>query len=621
MCGILFVAERHGPVDERRFGAALVSIAHRGPDGSGAVRISLGEGPGDGMAALGHRRLSILDLSDRASQPFRRGGFAMTYNGEIYNFRGLRSALTAQFTTDGDTEVLFELLRERGVDGLADALGMWAFCFLDEARGRLIAGRDRLGKKPLFYWADERTICFASEIRAISTYRQQAPRLAARVVDAYLAHGWALPGAGEDTAVTGIRQVVPGGYVTVDLASWRLSSGTCIPADDWAPVDRVPRGDLAAAVRAAVTDRLVSDRRIGLLLSGGIDSSLILSVLCAERVQERVHCFIGEGGKSEDAAYAERVISSLGVKAEVIAIDYDNTTMDRFLDICRHQEKPFPLIGNVLGLPQLYERIAERDVPVVLDGTGADEVFGGYWERYYRFALAEAWDAGDTDWIGMMLAANADQPRIDEIGRTTLAALRAGSWPPSSVIGARPDTLMASQLATFCDAGVARIEPADPLVNARTSLARALRTDVTAALLPEWLWQNDRSAMRSGVENRSPFLDTRLAAYLGSGYRAKFAGAWNKHELRQLFDCFKPAPTQWRREKQGFRWAFGRFMRANRAKLLELIASSSMVRERVHAARLIDAIAHDDELLFSDLTQRCLVLAGLEASAGYRLGA
>ncbi len=510
-------------------------------------------------------------------------------------------------------------MRQQGLEGLGAALGMWSFCYLDELSGRLIAARDPLGKKPLFYFADAKTICFASEIGAIMAYLGAKPSIEQSVVDTYLTYGWTLPGASEVTPIAGIRQVLPAGYVTVDLAGWQVMSGSYISQDAWLPTGQSPNNNTAELLRAAVLDRLVSDRKVGLLLSGGIDSSLILSVLAKEGLKDRVHCFIGELGKSDDARYAARVTQALGVTAETIPLQYAGGSIDRFLSVCRHQQKPFPLIGNVLGMPELYEFIADRDVPVVLDGTGADEIFGGYWERYYRFALAEAWEAGDEVWISQALDANADHFRIDEIGRSTIAALQAGTWPPSCTGGAAPTTEITRLLAQFCAVDVIKAAPADPLARRKFNLAGALHADVTVGLLPEWLWQNDRNAMRSGVENRSPFLDLRLMTHLGTGYRTKFNGPWNKHELRQLFDSFRPSPTQWRREKQGFRWVFARFLRANRSSVLDLIASSLLLRARVNTRAFIDAIVRDEELLFSDLTQRCLCLAGLEATTQLRL--
>lgn len=619
MCGIFVVAERHGSVDRARFNAAVDAIAHRGPDGVGHAFITLDPRHGGGNLAIGHRRLSILDPSERASQPFRRSGSTLVYNGAIYNFRALRHGLDGPFSTDGDTEVLFETMRQHGLDGLGSAIGMWAFCYLDEAGGRLIAARDHYGKKPLFYHASESTICFASQIGAIDAYLKRRPVIAQGRVDTFLAYGWTMPGSGTTTPIEGIRQVEPGGHVAFDLASWRISTGTHAAPDDPATAAAGDPRDLGQLARAAVLDRLVSDRQVGLLLSGGVDSSLILSILASEGLQDRVHCFTGDAGKSEDAAYARQAAEAFGIKLDVIALDYAGGSIDRFLSICHHQEKPFPFIGNVLGLPQLYERIAERNVPVVLDGTGADELFGGYWERYYRFAVAEAWRADDQAWLDAAFAANAECPAKSAIGRSTIAALEAGTWPPASTVGAAPAAGIAPLLARYCAADVAQAAPADQLVDMKGPLRSALHADTTVGLLPEWLWQNDRSAMRAGIENRSPFLDTRLSPFMASGYRAKFRGPWNKHELRQLFDRFRPASTQWRREKQGFRWVFARFLRANRTSVLELIAASSLVRARVNAGSLIDAIARDEELLFSDLTQRCLCLAGLEATTGLQL--
>ena len=122
--------------------------------------------------------------------------------------------------------------------------------------------------------------------------------------------------------------------------------------------------------------------------------------------------------------------------------------------------------------------------------------------------------------------------------------------------------------------------------------------------------------MMSGIENRSPLLDYRLAPYLHSGYRKKFVGPWNKHELRSLFPAFVPLPTQWRRDKQGFRWVYSRFLRSNRAQVLELIASSRILPKRVDVGRLLDAARKDDVYLGCSLLHRMLCVAGLEETMG-----
>jgi asparagine synthase (glutamine-hydrolysing) len=452
-------------------------------------------------------------------------------------------------------------------------------------------------------------------------YLGRRPTLRVADLDQYLATSWLFPGSTSASPVATISQVRPGQAVTFDLRQWTETAAAYVDPEWLAPAAPPQDEALAPLLRDAVLSRLVADRPVGLLLSGGIDSSLIFSVLVAEGLQDQVHCFTGDAGKSEDADYARACIQAFGIKAEVVPLDYDGAgSFDRFLDVCRHQEKPFPLIGNVLGMPELYQAIAARGVPVVLDGTGGDEIFGGYWERYYRFAICEAVANGDDAWLAASEAANADQPKLAAIFAATRKALQDGVWPPAGTAGARQPADVAAAITRYCSPEVGNIQPGDPLVAFKGPLPEALRLDATAGRMQEWLWQNDRNAMRSSIENRSPFLDYRLAPFMGSGAARQFAGAWNKHQLRQAFGAFRPAPTQWRRDKQGFRWAFGRFLTANKSRVVEVIAASSMLRQRIDMARFLDDLGRDPELLYNDLTHRLLCLAALEATTGMTLG-
>ena len=178
-----------------------------------------------------------------------------------------------------------------------------------------------------------------------------------------------------------------------------------------------------------------------------------------------------------------------------------------------------------------------------------------------------------------------------------------------------------SDLDTFVRSSVSEAASSDPLESFRGTLAEALVMDAAHGRLHEWLWQNDRNAMMSGIENRSPFLDYRLAPFMHSGYRQKFVGAWNKHELRSLFPAFVPLPTQWRRDKQGFRWVYSRFLRHNRNQVLEIIASSSVLRELVDVDRLLERARSRDNYLGCSLIERMLCIAGLEQTMGMGLGA
>ena len=330
---------------------------------------------------------------------------------------------------------------------------------------------------------------------------------------------------------------------------------------------------------------------------------------------DQVSCFTGDAGKSDDADYARQCVEQLGIRAINVPLDYGSGGMDGFLQVCKHQEKPFPLIGNVLAMPQLYARMAEHDVPVVLDGTGGDELFAGYWDRHYRFALTQARGDADEAWISSSLAQNSTNPKAQE------AARRALAHEPGGALQAIAPRLLADgndpvHLADLLHPDVMQAPANDPLESFRGTLGEALSLDATHGRLAEWLWQNDRNAMMSGIENRSPLLDHRLSPYMHTDFRKKFVGPWNKHELRSVFDRFTSLPTQWRRDKQGFRWVYHRFLRTNRQAVLELVAASQLLPGRVNVRAMLDAARHDDAYLECGLLQRMLCIAGLEHSMG-----
>ena len=624
MCGFIVALARHGHIDRERLAAASRLLRHRGPDafGEASWEVTCPDGSRIGIA-IAHHRLSIIDPTARSDQPMRRGTCVLAYNGEIYNFRQLRADLAArgmQFATDGDSEVLLALLAERGVAGLAEANGMWAFCAVDETGRSLIAARDRYGKKPLFYYIDDTVACFASEIAPISTYLGRRLRFDRAALDAYLAHGWLFPRADARTHFVDIKQVTPGASLRFELATWTLGAGPALALEVNPPsYSRDGERDLAALLADAVRLRLIADRKIGLLLSGGIDSSLILSVLAHLGLAEQVQCYTGDAGKSEDARYAKAAAAAVGITTTMIPIDYGATSVSKFLAVCRHQEKPFPLIGNVLGLPQLYAAIAADDVPVVLDGTGADEIFGGYPERTYPLAVADTLQRGDQRWVDGLIDANADDPRVSQICRQARAHhVQSPERPILSLLEpATPEEEPDLRHLLACD--VLQAPSSDPLTRFRGNFTDALILDATRGRMQEWLWQNDRTAMQAGVENRSPFLDHRLARYLATGPAAKLIGPWNKYELRTLFNKFRPMPTQWRRDKQGFRWVYGRFLRSNRNELLDLVAASKALASRLDLAALVASARRHDEVLLSELMQRSICIAGIEAELGCEL--
>jgi asparagine synthase (glutamine-hydrolysing) len=596
-------------VDRDRLAEALKALDHRGPDSSGTAFVAIAGDDGSTLAEAGlaHARLAILDLDPRSNQPFRTGAHRIAYNGEIYNYRDLAGGLN--LATTGDTEVLLNLLMRDGPAALDAANGMWAFCWLDEGCRRLVAGRDRYGKKPLFYALEPDALHLASEPRALAALLGRPLSMRVAALDAFVGDGWTFPDPSGATHLEGIREVPPGHILTLDIARWeidlrhafRLPLGAAASGHD--PSEEALADTLADAVRA----RLVSDRRVGLFLSGGVDSTLILSILAALGLKDQVVCITGDAGRTDDAVFARACIEQLGIAALDVPLPYDALGFAQFLAICRSQAKPFPLIGNVLGMHALYAAAAEQDIRVVLDGTGADEIFGGYWHRYIAAALRDATGAGDQEWI------RALRPSMPNSYRHLSAA---NGWNPTRELPHIDDLAIMRPEARRA---VVATSPGDPLQDFAGGLTETLMLDATAGRMQEWLWQNDRNAMAASVENRSPFLDFRLAGWAGTPYARKFSGPWNKQELRALFPRFAPLPTAGRRDKQGFRWAFDHFFRANLEAILAMIAGSAMARRYVEPGRFADAVRGGRLGLDSKLLHRLSVIAGLEA-AGFRAG-
>ena len=583
-----------------------------GPDDSGQKfhhwTISAHDGPVSFAAASGHRRLAILDLNPRSRQPFGNGSSSLLYNGEIYNYQSIRGSLEQEwdFQTTGDTEVLYRLLLDSGTERLAELNGMWAFTLLNETDSTLLASRDRYGKKPLFFYQDDTTLCFSSSIRAIQTYLNRQLTLHRHALLSYLIYGIMYPGETVESHFESIRQILPGQSFHFDLKNWSYKQQSYF---DPATKPDLDPDQLVNFLKEAVKSRLISDRPVGLLLSGGVDSSLLLSILCSLELQDQVHVYMGDTGKSEDYHYAKQSADQVGIQARTVKMDYTSTMFDRFLKVCRHHEKAFPFSGNALAMPQMYEAAAADQIPVVLDGTGGDEFFGGYWGRQLPFAIRKARSEQQWKWI------HALRPTDGQSIRKHIRTSRVPASLVNMFTSLKPK--LSAKRHFYLKAGfreVFSISNPDPLSQVSTNFTSALVKDVSpGGRLGEWVWHNDRNAMMSSVENRSPLLDFRLQTFLFTGYQSKYAESFNKFELRSVFQHFVELPTQWRSQKQGFRWDGKEFIKQNTSQIRELIEASTWLEEFINIPRLVDLSSRRPSILRASLAKRLLCLAGLES--------
>ena len=389
MCGIVGILNLDGaPVSPAVLKCMMDAVRHRGPDGEGQFL--------DGALGLGHRRLAIIDLSSAANQPMESGDgrFALTYNGEVYNFRALRRELEGRcrrFRSHSDTEVVLEALAEWGADALSRFNGMFAFALWDRQTRELLLARDRCGVKPLYHARAGNAFVFASEIKALL----QHPALAAKVDFAGMAEYFTFQNFfSERTLFAGIS-MLPAGCVL----RLRLGAADAAPRIEhyWDFDFREPEDvaseaeyeeELDRLFRQAVERQLVSDVEIGAYLSGGIDSGSITAV--AARHFSTLKSFTvgfdmsatpsGIEQMFDERVNAERLSHLCATEHYEMVLKAGD--MERCIgDLVWHLEEP--RVGQ--SYPNWYAaRLASRFGKVVLSGTGGDELFGGYPWRYYR---------------------------------------------------------------------------------------------------------------------------------------------------------------------------------------------------------------------------------------------
>ncbi len=386
MCGIVGLYDL--PAAQGVFPEMLESLAHRGPDATGRYRSP----PNGTDVLLGHKRLSIIDLSEAANQPFVKDGLVLVYNGEIYNYKALArelSALGATFSTSSDTEVLLEAWRYWGPDSLNRLRGMFAFALYDEKTRRLVLARDPFGIKPLFLYQHNGGLAFGSELKAVAPCLGASPRVDPTALVASLMYYW-VP---ENHCVyRDVEKLPPGCWAEVSPNQalrihryWDLSDEVTAQASN--ALDAVEVGEV---IEDSVSAHMVADVPVSTFLSGGLDSSLI-TVMAAKQASN-LECytisFREEDRRLEampdDLTYARKIAERHGLKLHTIEIAPDVT---EFLPrMVRILDEP---IGDAAAINAFLICKAARDAgcKVLLSGMGADEIFGGY-RRHYACLLA-----------------------------------------------------------------------------------------------------------------------------------------------------------------------------------------------------------------------------------------
>lgn len=541
MCGLFEPGAEQGALAQS-VRLMVRTIAHRGPDAEGVETL-------DGIA-LGHRRLSILDLTPTGAQPMSHAGVWITYNGEVYNFQQLRADLEARghhFKGHSDTEVILHVYAEYGLDGLARLEGIFAIALWDPAARRLVLMRDRLGVKPLFYGWHGARLVFGSEIKAVL-----AGGVSDRSVDeqALSEHLWFGNAFEDRTIFRHVRAVPPGYRLVVEgdrprlEAWWRLE-------DAMADGPRAVSAEQAAvevreALDQAVTRQLVADVPVGLFLSGGVDSSSIAAAAMREGGRPLSSFAVGfdyDRGVNE-LPKARQVAEHLGLDHHELRVTAP--AIETILEqLVRAHDEPF---ADAANLPlYLLAQSLEGAVKVVLQGDGGDELFAGY--RRYKVlqhtALWRLWPQGLTPMMlrrggpaarfaRMAAAAGAHDPATRMALLLTVETL---ADPPTSVMTADARRHLAEHTDPFaayrrCAERFRRLDP----------VSQMLATDLSLQLPSQFLPKVDRATMAHGLEARVPLLDERvLQLALRLPVSVKLRGGRTKAVLRDAVRSRLPA--------------------------------------------------------------------------------
>ena len=615
MCGIAgYLTSRPYPDLPQSLRAMAQAIVHRGPDDDGFLET----GTADGRHRLGlaHRRLSIIDLST-GKQPIGNedGSVQIVFNGEIYNFQGLRAELMTRghvFRTRSDTETIVHAYEVWGCDCVARFRGMFAFAIWDARRERLFIARDRYGKKPLFLYQQDGLLVFASEIKALLSFAGVTARVDGAALAPYLQYRYVPAPA---TLFAGIRKLMPGCYLAWE-AGRTTETRYFLPADGAvrasAPEPADPVGTFLEKLEEAVRIRMISDVPFGAFLSGGIDSSAVVALM-ARNSSLPVRTYSVGFGKSaySELAYAKVVAEQFRTEHHELTVRQDHL-MGHLPALVRFRDAP---VAEPSDVPiYLLSVAARRTVKMVLTGEGSDEVLGGYpkhvYERYTgAYHVLPAW-----------LRHGLAEPLVKRMpykfrrAKTLMAnfALVDRNERLTRWFGA----LTAEQVRELyvpagAGAGAGGEEVQFRAAPGTSALRAMLYFDQTSWLPDNLLERGDRMTMAASLEARMPFMDHELAAYVSAlpdGWRVK--GHVTKRILRAAMRRLLPA-TILDRPKVGFRVPVNEWFRGSmRDYLLDhLTGKDSVTRAYYRPAVLaryldehIQGRQNHEKLLWSLLT-------------------
>jgi asparagine synthase (glutamine-hydrolysing) len=555
MCGIsgqVIFSEEGGEVSGIE--KSVRALQHRGPDHCASLSFT--------SAHLGHARLSIIDTSVASHQPFTdiTGKFHLVFNGEIFNYRELKEELTnsgVRFKSNGDAEVLLELYKKTGAESLNKLNGFFSFGIYNSDDKTLFLARDRFGVKPLYYFSDDKSFCFSSEIRAL-----QAFGLALKPDFDSLFHYLQLNYIpGPHTIFREIKSLAPGHCCVVQNGKISFSQYYDLEAQVQAEKNKKtidPLATLRSLLENSVRDRLVADVPVGCFLSGGIDSTIIAGLASLQTKKLSTFCLGFTGNKwFDESPYAEAAAEQFGTDHHTFMLSNDDlfSELYNFLDSL---DEPFA-DSSALNVYILSKK-TKQYVKTVLSGDGADEIFGGYNKHRAEWLIGNSSRhrilAGGGSFFSFLFPKSRNSGfankmrQLEKFSAVMNLPAKERYWKMAGV--ASEDEAQALVMDYKTAESNKRKEQLLRSIEPGSGLEKFLLTDVKLVLEGDMLVKVDRMSMAHGLEVRNPFLDHRLVAWgLALGIEQKINAHEGKLVLKRAFADLIPAGLLVRK-KHGF---------------------------------------------------------------------
>ncbi|MBO7143969.1 MAG: asparagine synthase (glutamine-hydrolyzing) [Salinivirgaceae bacterium] len=575
MCGIAGYYTANGTPDHSQIELMTKVLHHRGPDAGGHY-----VGP---KTMLGHRRLSIIDLSDKANQPMmsHSGRFVAVFNGEIYNYREVAAELGIETRTTSDTEVVVEAFEKLGPQFVERLNGMFAIAICEIATQRIWLFRDRMGIKPLFYYLSDNVFAFASELKAIEQLDdfKRSKRMNKLAVNKFLQLGY-IPAP--DTIYENVFKFHQGHYAVFDGQHLTLSRY-------WNLTDSItnqPIKDADSAlstlqnlIESSVKYRLIADVPYGTLLSGGIDSSLVTAVarrLCGTRTNTFSIGF--KDSQHDESQYSEQVARQLDTNHHLMMMT-EQDAMERVADMFYFYDEPY---ADSSALPtMLVSQVAAQHVKMVLTGDGGDELFLGY--GMYRWADRLANPLLQAARRPLYLASHLAGSRWQRIGK--MFDWRSGDNLQTHIFSQEQYLFTAAETERFTQASTPPMPSFEMPTGCRMSAAEQQSVfDMLYYLPDDLLVKVDRASMRHSLESRVPLLDYRIVEFAVNLHKSlKMNGDISKYLLKQVLYKYLP-PEIFNRPKWGFSVPLCNWLRTD----LKYLTDKYLARSVVEQAQIVN---------------------------------